>query len=129
MNRSTSSLGAMGWPTHCEVPVAPVDKISSVLLSSSRVAEPLDNAKAKKLITSILKGGTVSFTGHALREMAKDDMNEQDCLGVLRGGWVEFSELVEGTWRYRICTRELYVVTAFRSETELAIVTAWRLKR
>lgn len=93
------------------------------------VTEPLDNAKAKKLITSILQGGTVSFTGHAQQEMANDDLNEQDCLNVLRGGWVEFSELVSGTWRYRVCTREMYVVIAFRSETELVVVTAWRLKR
>lgn len=90
--------------------------------------EPLDNAKAKRLITSILGGGMVSFTGHALKEMARDSMNEQDCVNVLRGGWVEFSEIIQGTWRYRTRTREMCVVVAFRSETELAVVTAWRNK-
>lgn len=92
------------------------------------LAEPLDNAKAKRLVGEILKSGTVSVSGHAEKEMAADDLTIVDVVNVLRGGWVEFSESVRGTWRYRVRTRQIAVVVAFRSETQLAVVTAWRIK-
>jgi hypothetical protein len=88
--------------------------------------EPLDDTAAKRLIVRILANGTVSFSGHARQEMAKDALESTDCLSVLRGGWVEFSELVDGSWRYRVRTQRLFVVVAFRSEEELVVVTAWR---
>jgi hypothetical protein len=90
--------------------------------------EPLDNAAAKRLIARVLPHGTVAFSGHAQQEMAKDALESTDCLSVLRGGWVEFSELENGTWRYRVRTQRLFVVVAFRSEDELVVVTAWRVK-
>lgn len=90
------------------------------------LTEPLDDAKAKRLIVEILRSGTVSFTGHALEALADDGMTTVDVANVLRGGWVEFSELVRGSWRYRVRTRRMAVVVCFRSETHLAVVTAWR---
>jgi hypothetical protein len=91
--------------------------------------EPLDPTRARQLIRSILDAGTVRFSGHALEELAKDDLTTLDCANVLRGGTVEPPELDKGTWRYRIRTSRIYVVVAFRSETELVVVTAWRLQR
>ena len=88
--------------------------------------EPLSNADAKKLIRDILTDGTVSYTSHAKKEMANDQLTAVDVVNVLRGGWVEFSELVAGTWRYRVRTNTMFVVVAFRSEDNLVVVTAWR---
>jgi len=61
--------------------------------------------------------------------MAKDELELADAINVLRGGWPGPGEEEKGTWRYRVCTTRICVVVAFRSETELRIVTAWRLKR
>lgn len=91
--------------------------------------EPLANDAAKKLIASILKSGTVSFSSHALEEMAKDDLTTVDVANVLRGGFVEFSEFARGSWRYRVRTSRMTVVVAFRSEGVLSVVTAWRKVR
>jgi hypothetical protein len=84
---------------------------------------------AKKLIRQILEAGTVTPSQHALDEMAKDDLTLVDCVNVLRGGVVEPPELERGSWRYRVRTARISVVVAFRSEQELRIVTAWRIRR
>jgi len=91
------------------------------------LVEPLSNADAKKLIRAILSDG-ISYTGHAKSEMAKDDLSIVDITNVLRGGWVEFSEQISGTWRYRARTNTIVAVVAFRSESQLVVVTAWRIR-
>jgi hypothetical protein len=58
--------------------------------------------------------------------MEKDGLTMVDCINVLRGGWVEPGERERGSWRYRVRTARICVVVAFRSESKLAIVTAWR---
>ena len=86
---------------------------------------PLDNDAAKRLIVQILKTGTVSFSRHALEEMEKDNLTTVDGANVLRG-LVEFCEEINRTWRYRVRTTRMTFVVAFRSETALTVVTAWR---
>jgi hypothetical protein len=88
----------------------------------------LDPIRARQLIRNIINSGTVSFSGPALEEMAKDDLTTVDCTNVLRGGVVEPPEFERETWRYRVRTNRIYVVVVFRSETQLMVVTAWRLK-
>lgn len=88
--------------------------------------EPLEPGAVKQLIRTIIELGTVSFSKHALEEMAKDDLTTVDCVNVLRGGVVEPGELERGSWRYRVSTGRICVVIAFRSEEELVVVTAWR---
>jgi hypothetical protein len=95
-------------------------------MSMSPLHEPLEPAGAKRLIRKIIELGTVTFSKHALEEMAKDDLTTVDCVNVLRGGVVEPGELERGSWRYRVSTTRMCVVVAFRSEDELAVVTAWR---
>lgn len=87
----------------------------------------MDPTRVRQLIRNILNSGTVRFSKHALEEMARDGLSTVDCTNVLRGGSVEPAELISGTWRYRIRTNRIYVVVAFRSETELVVVTSWRL--
>ena len=93
------------------------------------LTEPLDPAQAKALIRKILEGGTVSFSSHALDELAADALTTVDCVNVLRGGVVEPAGWERGSWRYRVRTARICVVVAFRSETALAVVTAWRIEK
>lgn len=69
--------------------------------------EPLDPGPARQLVREILANGTVTFSGHAITEMAKDDLSTVDCVNVLRGGVVEPGELEKGSWRYRIRTARM----------------------
>ena len=90
--------------------------------------EPLPPSTVKRLLIAILASGTLSFTKHAYEEMAKDKLTEVDVRNTLRGGAVSAGELVSGTWRYRVETRLIAAVVAFRSETHAVVVTAWRNK-
>lgn len=91
--------------------------------------EPLDPPQAKRRIREILETGVVATSSHALKEMEKDGLTMVDCTNVLRGGWVEPGEWENGSWRYRVRTARICVVIAFRSQSKLAIVTAWRETR
>ena len=51
--------------------------------------KPLDPTRARQLIREILSSGAVSFSKHALEEMAKDELTAVDGANVLRGGVVE----------------------------------------
>jgi hypothetical protein len=92
------------------------------------VDEPLPASDAKRLILAILADGDVAFSKHAFDEMGKDRMTTQDVQNVLRGGAVQPGESQNGSWRYQVQTQRMCVVVAFRSETELVVVTAWRHK-
>lgn len=92
------------------------------------LVEPLSPVDAKRLIGAILDEGSIAFSKHALKELEKDDLTPVDTANILRGGIVEPGELENGSWRYRVRTTRMCVVVAFRSETELRIVTAWRFR-
>lgn len=89
--------------------------------------EPFDGGEAQQLVRSILESGNLGFSGHALEEMAKDQLQTPDVVNVLRAGWVEFPEEKNGSWRYRFTTNRIVVVVAFRSREHAVVVTAWRL--
>lgn len=93
------------------------------------LSEPLPNADAAKLVKAIIVSGTVAFSQHAIEEMAKDRLTDRDVINVLRGGYCESSEFERGSWRYRMRTRQIVCPIAFRSETELVVITAWRVIR
>lgn len=91
--------------------------------------EPLTPTAAKALILAIVAeflNGSVRLDHHAAQEMAKDGLQMADVMNVLRGGAVEPAEMRNGTWRYPVRTARIWVVIAFRSETSLVVVTAWR---
>lgn len=90
--------------------------------------EPLTPEDARRLIQRVLTSGSVTFSGHAEIELQNDGLSTLDAVNVLRGGVVDAPELVKGSWRYRVRTRQIAVVVAFRSETELRVITAWRIK-
>jgi hypothetical protein len=91
--------------------------------------EPLGPDAARKRIRRILKSGCFLYSRHAKEEMLADDLTTVDCENVLRGGVVRPAEYELGSWRHRVETNRIVVVVAFRSERELVIVTAWRIKR
>ncbi|CAN5678265.1 hypothetical protein BH11MYX1_BH11MYX1_42570 [soil metagenome] len=91
--------------------------------------EPFDPAAAKKTVVTILVTGTLSFSKHALDEMAKDNMVEVDAKNALRGGACQLVEFVTSSWRYRFETARYAVVVAFRAEDHAIVVTAWKFKR
>lgn len=91
--------------------------------------EPLESQEARRLFREILSTGRVLFSSHALEEMSKDDLVENDCYNVLRGGVVDPAEFIKGSWRYRVRSHRLHVVVALRSETTMVVVTAWRAQR
>ena len=93
------------------------------------VGQPLQPPEAKALIRAILEAGGVRWGDHALKELAKDGLEVSDAINVLRGGVVREPEWENGEWRYHVETPRICVVVAFRSETVLRVVTAWRKKR
>lgn len=93
------------------------------------VKEPLSPTDAKAAVLAILEDGAIVFSKHAREEMEKDLLGDVDALNVLRGGVIEPAEFEHGTWRYRVRTARMCFVVSFRSEEELRVVTAWRIKR
>lgn len=90
--------------------------------------EPLGRTQVRRQIRVILQDGEVQFTAHAREQMKARNISYADVLAVLRGGWCEFEELVDETWRYRIVTHQNCVVIAFESDIELTVITVWSLK-
>ncbi|WP_205525515.1 DUF4258 domain-containing protein [Pyxidicoccus trucidator] len=85
---------------------------------------------ARKRISAILRAGRVGYSRHAREELEKDDLTEVDVTNVLRGGHItEPAEMGQVDWTYRVHTGLLCVVVAFRDDTELVVITAWRKKR
>lgn len=88
--------------------------------------EPLSAAAARKLAKEILETGTVIFTPHSEREMAKDRLDSVDAVNVMRAGAYSEAEWENGGWRHHAFTQKIVVVIEFESETELVVITAWR---
>lgn len=91
-----------------------------------RDREPLEPREVRALLGRILAAGRVALTQHARRQMEQRGLTAPDMENALRAGLVEPGEFEMGTWRYRVCTPRSTFVVAFRSEDEVAVVTAWR---
>ncbi len=89
---------------------------------------PLADDEVRRLLREILGAhGNVTFTSHAKRALEDDGLTTVDAIRVLRSGAVVSMDLIAGTWRYRVCAARICVVVAFRSESEVVVVTAWRM--
>jgi len=91
--------------------------------------EPLKPHETKALVRSIIAAGTVHFSPHAAERIAERSLVGSDVLNVLRAGQQKGFEWKEGTCRYQIGTPHIVVVILFESETELVVVTVWRIER
>ena len=56
------------------------------------LVEPLDPADVKGIILAAINSGKVSFSKHALEELAKDNKTTVDAINVIRGGVVRHGE-------------------------------------
>ena len=97
-------------------------QVESILIP---VDEPLNPDDAKRLIRQILKHGRFAVSGHATDQLRDRGMDIVDCVNIVRGGVVQPPDLERGTWRYRVESGMGCAVVAFRSETEMRLVTAW----
>ncbi len=100
--------------------------------------EPLDHHQVRRMSRQILRDGVVEWTGHALDEMAKDELDELDCRNVIWAGEDGGCdpEGPRGEWRYRRRTPRMWVVVEFEpcectpehvTGHHLVVVTAWRV--
>lgn len=65
------------------------------------INEPLKPIETKKLIRSILKVGSVSYSQpHAIERLEKHGISTVDCINILLGGTVEEAEYENDEWRY-----------------------------
>lgn len=92
-----------------------------------RDREPLDPREVRRLLRQILATGHLVLTKHAKDQMEERDLTAPEMENALRAGLVGDGEFEMGTWRYPVSTPRFRFVVAFRSETEVAVVTAWRL--
>lgn len=83
----------------------------------------------KQLIAGILDQGIYSFTRHAQEKLQREQMDQADCVAVLRAGQPEPGEYEGGSYTYRVRTQRMAVVVRFRSPTMLVLITAWRIKQ
>jgi hypothetical protein len=91
--------------------------------------EPLHPAEVKRLVATIIGGaGTVRTSRHAQQEAMKDGMSSLDTINILRGGAVDPGEFENGAWRYRIRTQRMVAVVQLLSESELRVITVWRIR-
>ena len=88
--------------------------------------EPLSPVAAKQRIREILENGRVYFTAHAQEELDADELQQTDCVNVLRGGVVRAPEYEHGGWRYRVDTARMAVIIEFLGDVTIVVVTAWR---
>ncbi len=105
-----------------------IDKTATSDHPEFDLGRPLSQSDAKRLAQSIVSDGRVSYSKHAIEEMANDDLSTVDVVNVLRGGFVDPPEWENGSWRYKFRTQRMCVVVVLRSESELKIVTAWRFR-
>ena len=73
--------------------------------------EPLTGAEVRRLAKAIVVTGTVSYSDHALSEMAKDKLTKANVESVLRS--VGEGEWENGSWGYQMWTPGIVVVIAF----------------
>lgn len=90
-----------------------------------------DKQKARRLVARIVNTTSfkVSFSAHAIKELANDRLTTVDAINVLKSTdskIFEEGELVNGTYRYRLQTNFIMLVIAFWPDgTGLNVVTAW----
>lgn len=73
-----------------------------------------------------MKSGSVVLTPHFQRAVIADGILPTMARTMITSGFVQFSEFVDGSWRYRFLCGRTVVVVAFRGEDELRFVTFFK---
>ena len=90
------------------------------------IKEPLGNDAAKVEALRRMKSGSVVLTPHFQRAALADGILPTMARSMIAGGFVQFTELVDGSWRYRFLCGRVVVVVTFRGEDELRFVTFFK---
>ena len=91
--------------------------------------ELLTSAQVKAILLTAISTGTLSFSKHALVEMAADGLTEIDVVNACRGAIVQPGEFVNTSYRYRVETFRMAAVVAIRAIDHAVVVTPWKRKR
>jgi hypothetical protein len=95
------------------------------------VTSRLSAIQARKILAEIFNKNPnfISFTKHAFEQMHDDDLKTGDVLNVLKAGKIyDNPEFENGSFRYRVETRRIIVVIAFRRPNHVVVITTWRNK-
>ena len=99
------------------------------LTSKIDVTSRLNPEQARKVLAEIFNHNPnlISFTKHARKQMSERDLKSGDVLNILKAGKI-FSEpeYENGSFRYRVQTKRMTVVIAFKKPNHVVVVTAWR---
>ena len=99
------------------------------LTSNVDVTSRLSPGQARKVLAEIFNHNPnlISFTKHAREQMSERDLKSGDVLNILKAGkiWSE-PEYENGSFRYRVQTKKMTVVVAFKKPNHVVVVTAWR---
>lgn len=93
------------------------------------VTSRLNPEQARKVLAEIFNHNPnlVSFTKHAREQMSERDLKSGDVLNVLKAGKIwGVPEYENGSFRYRVQTKKMTVVIAFRKPNHVVVITAWR---
>lgn len=99
------------------------------LSSRIDVTSRLDKKQARKVLSEILNCNPnfLSYSKHGQEQMKARCLIAGDVINVLMAGKIENDpELENGSWRYRVTTKNITVVVAFRRPNHVAVITAWR---
>jgi hypothetical protein len=106
------------------------EKMSKIDLGSRiDVTSRLSRTQSRKAISEIFNANPnfIAFSKHGLAQMKKRDLTTVDVVNVLNVGKILVDpELENGSWRYRVETKKITVIIAFRKPNHLVVVTAWR---
>lgn len=95
--------------------------------SDEPLDEPLSYVAARALARRILQSGCYVFTKHAEERLAKREISQLDVINTIRAGECVHHTFESGTYRYQFETlRGYHAVVAFRSATEMVVVSAWK---
>jgi hypothetical protein len=91
----------------------------------------LNRNEARKQMAKIAEHhpANIRFSLHALFEIKKDRLTTVDIFNVIKSPAAKIlheGELENGTYRYRLETKNITTVIAFDSAKSLVVVTAWR---
>lgn len=93
------------------------------------VTSRLEKGQARKVLSEILKSDPsfVSYSKHGQGQMKARGLIAGDVFNVLMAGKIEGDpEFVNESWRYRVATKNITVVVAFRKPNHVTVITAWR---
>lgn len=93
------------------------------------VESMLAKVQARKVLSEILNKHPcfLSYSKHGLEQMKVRGLIAGDVINVLIvGKIIDDPEFENGSWRYRVRTKNITVVVAFRKPTHVTVITAWR---